>query len=51
MYDLEQFSENIVLDLLRTHPQVLMCGVLLENPHYLEGYSELAINIAPVRRV
>jgi hypothetical protein len=30
MYDLEQYSENIVLDLLRTHPQVPMCGVPLE---------------------
>ena len=42
MYDLEQYSENIVLDLLRTHPQVLMCGVLLENPYYLTPDAYLA---------
>jgi hypothetical protein len=42
MYDLEQYSENIVLDLLKTHPQVLMCGVLLENPYYLTPDEFLA---------
>ncbi|WP_328649073.1 MEDS domain-containing protein [Amycolatopsis sp. NBC_00348] len=34
MYDISRYRENIVLDLLKTHPQVLMCGVLLENPYY-----------------
>ncbi|QKV80978.1 MEDS domain-containing protein [Amycolatopsis sp. Hca4] len=35
VYDISRYRENIVLDLLKTHPQVLMCGVLLENPYYL----------------
>jgi hypothetical protein len=35
VYDLTRYRENIILDLLKTHPQVLMCGVLLENPYYL----------------
>ncbi|MFJ9782776.1 MEDS domain-containing protein [Amycolatopsis sp. NPDC101161] len=34
VYDISRYRENIVVDLLKTHPQVLMCGVLLENPYY-----------------
>jgi hypothetical protein len=35
MYDLEQFSDGtLLLDLLRTHPFVLLGGQLLENPWY-----------------
>jgi hypothetical protein len=37
MYDLEQFSDGtLLLDLLRTHPFVLLGGQLLENPWYTE---------------
>lgn len=36
MYDLEQFSDGtLLLDLLRTHPFVLLGGQLLENPWYM----------------
>ena len=35
MYDLERFSDGtLLLDLLRTHPFVLLGGQLLENPWY-----------------
>jgi hypothetical protein len=34
MYDLERFGGGIVVDLLRTHPKLLMGGLVLENPHY-----------------
>jgi hypothetical protein len=42
MYDLRQYSESVVLDLLKTHPRVLLCGMLLENPYYLEPDEFLA---------
>jgi hypothetical protein len=35
MYDLERFGGGMVLDLLRTHPRLLMGGMVLDNPHYL----------------
>jgi hypothetical protein len=34
MYDLARFGGGILVDLLRTHPKVLMGGLILENPHY-----------------
>lgn len=34
MYDLGRFGGGILVDLLRTHPKVLMGGLVLENPHY-----------------
>ncbi|SEF24532.1 hypothetical protein SAMN05421837_102756 [Amycolatopsis pretoriensis] len=39
MYDISRYRENIVFDLIKTHPQVLMCGVLMENPYYLSPAS------------
>jgi hypothetical protein len=35
MYDLVRFGGGVVLDLLRTHPRLLMGGMILDNPHYL----------------
>lgn len=34
LYDLERFGGGILVDLLRTHPKLLMGGLVLENPHY-----------------
>jgi hypothetical protein len=34
LYDLERFGGGFVVDLLRTHPKLLMGGLILENPHY-----------------
>jgi hypothetical protein len=34
LYDLERFGGGFLVDLLRTHPKVLMGGLVLENPHY-----------------
>jgi hypothetical protein len=28
-------SESALLDLLRTHPKLLLGGLVLENPHYI----------------
>ena len=34
LYDLERFGGGFMIDLLRTHPKLLMGGLLLENPHW-----------------
>ena len=33
-YDLSQFSGEVVMDILRVHPMIIMGGVLHENPFY-----------------
>jgi hypothetical protein len=35
MYDLSVFGGGIIPDLLRTHPRVLLGGMVLDNPHCL----------------
>jgi len=43
LYDLEQFSDGqILLEILRTHPKVLLSGQLLDNPWYIEPDEDLA---------
>jgi hypothetical protein len=34
-YDLTKFSAAIVMDILRTHPQAIVGGILRENPYYV----------------
>jgi hypothetical protein len=34
-YDLSQFGASVVMDILRTHPQVIVGKVLRENPFYV----------------
>ena len=34
MYDLQRFGGGILVDLLRTHPKLLMGGLIVENPHF-----------------
>ena len=34
LYDLEQFGGTLIFNLLKTHPTLLLGGVLLENPYY-----------------
>jgi hypothetical protein len=34
-YDLNKFSAPIVMDIMRTHPQVIIGGVLQENPFFV----------------
>ena len=34
-YDLSKFSASVVMDVLRTHPMVIIGGVLQENPFYV----------------
>jgi hypothetical protein len=35
LYDIAQFGGGIILDLLRTHPKVLLGGTLIDNPNFL----------------
>ena len=38
LYDLERFTDGLLLmEVLRTHPKVLLSGQLLENPWYVEA--------------
>lgn len=34
-YDLNKFSASVVMDIMRTHPQVIIGGILQENPFYM----------------
>jgi hypothetical protein len=45
LYDLEQFADGeILMEILRTHPTVLLSGQLLDNPWYVEPEEYLATN-------
>ncbi len=35
LYDLDRFSGEIVVNVVKTHPQVLVQGILVENPYYV----------------
>jgi hypothetical protein len=35
-YDLSKFSARVVMDMLRTHPAVIIGGLLQENPFYMD---------------
>jgi DNA-binding CsgD family transcriptional regulator len=42
LYDLQQFSAQMLVDVLHTHPQVLLDDSLIDNPHYLTPTEYLA---------
>lgn len=42
LYDLDHFGGQVLVDILKTHPKVLMGGTVLENLHYLEPDEFLA---------
>jgi hypothetical protein len=42
LYDLEQFGSALIFNLLRTHPTLLLGGLLIENPHYMSPGEVLA---------
>jgi hypothetical protein len=35
LYDLAEFDGSIVLDLMRTHPKIIMNGLVVENPYFV----------------
>jgi len=49
LYDLQRFSVEMLVDVLRTHPHVLVDDSLIDNPHYLTPTEYLASRPAPNR--
>lgn len=41
-YDLTQFDASVVIDIMRTHPMVIIGGILQENPFYIPSEQMLA---------
>lgn len=41
-YDLSKFDASVVIDILRTHPMVIIGGILQENPFYVPFQDMLA---------
>ncbi|MEA3214641.1 MAG: eukaryotic-like serine/threonine-protein kinase [Acidimicrobiia bacterium] len=35
LYDLHLFGGRMMVDMLKTHPKLMLGGMLIENPHYL----------------
>ena len=42
LYDLARCSGELIMDVLRTHPKVLLGGMIVDNPYYLEPDEFLA---------
>ena len=37
LYDLRRMGSSVMMDLLATHPKLLLGGLLLENPHHMSS--------------
>jgi hypothetical protein len=35
LYDLHRFGGSIIVDLLKTHPKLLLGGLVIDNPHFM----------------
>ena len=42
-YDLRKFGASVVMDALRTHPVVIIGGLLQENPFFVSGAAPLKV--------
>ena len=42
LYDISRFGGGVVVDLLKTHPKILLGGLVLENPNYMTPAEFLA---------
>ncbi|HVS41555.1 MAG TPA: MEDS domain-containing protein [Candidatus Dormibacteraeota bacterium] len=42
LYDLERFTGEVIVDVLKTHPKVLIGNMVIENPFYVEPDEFLA---------
>lgn len=42
LYDLERFRGDVIVDVLKTHPKVLIGRMLFENPYYVDPGDLLA---------
>jgi hypothetical protein len=43
LYELDRFSGAFLVDVLKTHPKILMGGMVLDNPYYLDPDEFLAL--------
>ncbi|MBO0819269.1 MAG: MEDS domain-containing protein [Nocardiopsaceae bacterium] len=52
LYDLDRFSGEVVVNVVMTHPQVLVQGILIENPYYVgpDEFARLARPDRPAQR-
>jgi hypothetical protein len=48
LYDLDRFSGEVVVNVVKTHPQVLIRGILVENPYHVEP-DEFLRSVLPDR--
>jgi MEDS: MEthanogen/methylotroph, DcmR Sensory domain len=42
LYELGRFSGDMLVEVLKTHPKVILGGIVLENPYYLDQTEYLA---------
>jgi hypothetical protein len=35
LYDLDLFSGEVIVNIVKTHPQMVIQGILVENPYYV----------------
>lgn len=42
LYDIARFGGELIVDMLKTHPKVLLSGMVLDNPYYIEPDEFLA---------
>jgi hypothetical protein len=47
LYDLDRFSGELLVDILKTHPRVLLGGMLVENPYWIMPDEFLAARSKP----
>jgi hypothetical protein len=43
LYELDRFSGGTMVDVLKTHPKMLIGGMVIDNPYYLEPDEFLAL--------
>ena len=43
LYDLDQFNGEVLIGILETHPLVLLAGMVMENPYYIEPDQVLTV--------
>jgi hypothetical protein len=48
LYDLDRFSGEVVVNVVKTHPQILIQGILVENPYHV-GPDEFLRSVMPDR--
>lgn len=51
LYDLRKFGADMLVEVLRTHPKVLLDGTVIDNPHYLDpaSYAQRSRDASPPR--